>query len=220
MDPVFTLISPSPDIVFPHGWVGWLGFVGLSAVILFLLWKFRTYNLPRTPHRLTFFFLLLALTLFTSLFIGIQMESGDASDGFLRLHRAVSTYGNVLFYLSLGNCRRFAGTTRCRCSCFCRRFLYEPLANSQHFYTAGIEPARDNFQLCSTPEIPYTSLPAIASSIGCCSSHGSYLPSNPLFCIDVYLRRQPGHPSGLFPAELDGDIDRSRNRVDDRWLAG
>ena len=185
MDPVFTLISPSPDIVFPHGWVGWLGFIGLSAVILILLWKFRPYNLPRTPHRLTFFFLLLALTLFTSLFIGIQMKSGDtsaASTGFIEpLAPAVMFFSTIPWIIAAG----LAGPSRCRCACFHSRFLYQPLANPQHFYPTGIEPARDHFQHSRSPEIPYTGIPAVAPSARCCSSHGNHFPNHPLFCIDV-----------------------------------
>ncbi len=220
MDPVFTLISPSPDIVFPHGWVGWLGFFGLSAVTLILLWKFRTYNLPRTPHRLTFFFLLLALTLFTSLFIGIQMEFGDASavsTGFIEPPApTVMFFSTIPWVIAAG----LLGPLAAAALAFVGGFFTSLFQTHSIFTPLELSLLAIIFSFAVRQKYRTTSYQLLRHPLAAAALHGNYFPNNSLFCTDVYLRRQPGHPPGLFPAELDGDIDCSRNRVDDRWLAG
>jgi len=76
MTPIFSLISLSPYLESLHGLSGWLGWLGLLTLNLFLIWKWRSYNKPLDKNQVVLLILLIILTPFTALFIGIRLPSG------------------------------------------------------------------------------------------------------------------------------------------------
>ena len=77
MTPIFTLISPYPFIELPHGLVGWIGLIGLSAVTLFSLWKWNTLNKPFAKDQVRLFIFLMIFTPICNLFVGFRIPFGD-----------------------------------------------------------------------------------------------------------------------------------------------
>lgn len=57
-----TLFPPSSFVELPQGLVGWSGFLALSCVVLFLLWKWRTYNKSLGSRQVLLLVALLVLT--------------------------------------------------------------------------------------------------------------------------------------------------------------
>ncbi len=66
MNLLSTLFPPSSFVELPQGLVGWTGFIALSGVVLFLLWKWRKYNKPLDPRQVLLLVALLVLTVIFS----------------------------------------------------------------------------------------------------------------------------------------------------------
>lgn len=78
MIPFFRLISSPPYLELPYGWIGWLGFIVLSATILYLLGRWHKYNRPLSSTRVVIFLVLLVFVPITSLFFGVRLQVGEA----------------------------------------------------------------------------------------------------------------------------------------------
>jgi PAS domain S-box-containing protein len=72
-----TILSESPYLV-NLSLLGWAGWIGLFAIEIFLLYKFRKQNKSFSNQRLTTFLILLLFVPVTSLFLGIQFQTGEA----------------------------------------------------------------------------------------------------------------------------------------------
>jgi PAS domain S-box-containing protein len=78
MSLIFTLISSSVYIQPPQDLLGWVGFIALFAVFLFMLWRWRAYNSPWGSFQAILLVVLFLTALVTSLFIGIRLPAGPA----------------------------------------------------------------------------------------------------------------------------------------------
>ena len=72
MDPILTLISSPPYIEWPRGAPGWVGWLALLGVNIFLLLRWRKYNRPRLSQSAWLLVVLLLSTPLTSLLLGLR----------------------------------------------------------------------------------------------------------------------------------------------------
>lgn len=74
---LFTLLSQAPYIEFPHGTVGWFGWLCLLGVVGFFLMKWQVYNRHMGRRERGIFILLAIFVPLTSLFIGLRLSGAQ-----------------------------------------------------------------------------------------------------------------------------------------------
>jgi len=76
MTPIISLISLSPYLESLHGLSGWLGWLLILSLNLFLLWNWRQYNKPLDKKPVIILVSLIILTPFLTLFLGMRFPGG------------------------------------------------------------------------------------------------------------------------------------------------